>query len=325
MNENNSNEKSSREKIMDEIYTWRIGYNPDLANDVYGEFESVFDFVCANYYCFRVIIETSKDKLNDTFTVKFNEPTKVFENIDKLTEYSFIIHYDEDGRISSITWHNITPMDMPYYLKDPVYKLFKLAYYLFTHEKPKDPIHSRANELSKEELEKQKQEQEHALEACMIMFKGSLSMDRTIIHNAISQLIKHNHPYETLRLQYTLDENDKAIELDTVLKFNDKDAINIVFSKEELYLLVYDLKEDNTCNHIIGSLKVPFEVYGGIHIYVDGYQLTSKIEDNIDTEAYQTIVKDKHIKTLFEIVYQLIYMKERYVWHDFIDHLNNAI
>ena len=321
MGENNSNEKekSSREKIMDEVYTWRIGYNPDLANDTYGEFKSVFDFVCANYYCFRVIMETSKDKLSDAFTVKFDVPTKVFENIDKLTEYSFVLHYDEDGRITSITWHNITPTDMPYYLKDPVYKLFKLAYYLFTHEKPKESIHSRANELSKEEIEIRKQEQ--ALEACMIMFKGSLTMDRTIIHNAIAQLIKPNHPYETLRLQYTLDENDKASELDTVLKFNTKDAINIVFSKKELYLLVYDVKEDNTCNHIIGSLKVPFNEYGGIHIYVDGYELKSAVEDNIDTEAYQTIIKDDRIKSLFEIVYQLIYMKERHVWRDFIDHL----
>lgn len=313
-------EKSSREKIMDEVYTWRIGYNPDLQNDTYGEFKSVFDFVCANYYYFRVIMETSKDKLNHTFTAKFDVPTKVFENVNELTEYSFIIHYDEDGRIGSITWHNITPTDMPYYLKDPVYKLFKLAYYLFTHEKPKDPIHSRANELSNEEIEKRKQEQ--ALEACMVMFKGSLSMDRTIIHNAISQIIKPNHPYETLRLQYTLDENDKASELDTVLKFNTKDAINIVFSKKELYLLVYDVKEeDNTCKHIIGSLKVPFDEYGGIHVYVDGYELKSTVEDNIDTEAYQTIIKDNGIKTLFEIVYQLIYMKERHVWRDFIDHL----
>lgn len=319
MVENNSNEKSSREKIMDEVYTWRIGYNPDLANDTYGEFKSVFDFVCANYYCFRVIMETSKDKLSHTFTVKFNEPTFVFEKINKLTEYSFILHYDEDGRITSITWHNITPTDMPYYLKDPVYKLFKLAYYLFTHEKPKEPIHSRANELSKEELEKQKQEQ--ALEACMIMFKGSLSMDRTIIHNAIAQIVTLNHSYETLRLQYTLDENDKASKLDTILKFNDNDAINIVFSKEELYLLVYDLKEDNTCKHIIGSLKVPFNEYGGIHVYIDGYELASTVEDNIDTEAYQTIIKDERIKSLFEIVYQLIYMKERHVWRDFIDHL----
>ena len=155
----------------------------------------------------------------------------------------------------------------------------------------------------------------------MVMFKGSLSMDRTIIHNAISQIIKPNHPYETLRLQYTLDENDKASELDTVLKFNTKDAINIVFSKKELYLLVYDVKEDNTCNHIIGSLKVPFDEYGGIHVYVDGYELKSTVEDNIDTEAYQTIIKDNGIKTLFEIVYQLIYMKERHVWRDFIDHL----
>ena len=319
MDENNSNEKSSREKIMDEVYTWRIGYNPDLSNDTYGEFKSVFDFVCANYYYFRVIMETSKDKLNDAFTVKFDTPTKVFENVNELTYYSFIIHYDEDGRITSITWHNITPTDRPYYLKDPVYKLFKLAYYLFTHEKPKEPIHSRANELSNEEREKRKQEQ--ALEACMVMFKGSLSMDRTIIHNAISQIIKPNHPYETLRLQYTLDENDKASELDTVLKFNTKDAINIVFSKKELYLLVYDVKEDNTCNHIIGSLKVPFDEYGGIHVYVDGYELKSTVEDNIDTEAYQTIIKDNGIKTLFEIVYQLIYMKERHVWRDFIDHL----
>lgn len=312
-------EKSSREKIADEVYTWRRGYNPDLENDMHGEFESVFDFVCANYYYFRVIMETSKDKLNHTFTVKFKEPTKVFENIDELTEYSFIIHYDEDDRIGSITWHNITPTDIPICPRDPVYKLFKLAYYLFTHEKPKEPIHSRANELSNEEIEKRKQEQ--ALEACLIMFKGSLSMDRTIIHNAISQIIKPNHPYETLRLQYTLDENDKASELDTVLKFNTKDAINIVFSKKELYLLVYDVKEDNTCKHIIGSLKVPFNEYGGIHVYVDGYQLTSTVEDNIDTEAYQTIIKDNGIKTLFEIVYQLIYMKERHVWRDFIDHL----
>lgn len=319
-------EKSSREKIADEVYTWRRGYNPDLENDTYGEFKSVFDFVCANYYYFRVIMETSKDKLNHTFTVKFKEPTKVFENIDELTEYSFIIHYDEDDRIGSITWHNITPTDIPICPRDPVYKLFKLAYYLFTHEKPKDPIRSRANELSelseeeKEELEKRKQEQ--ALEACMVMFKGSLSMDRTIIHNAISQIIKPNHPYETLRLQYTLDENDKASELDTILKFNTKDAINIVFSKKELYLLVYDLKEeDNTCKHIIGSLKVPFNEYGGIHVYVDGYELKSAVEDNIDTEAYQTIIKDNGIKTLFEIVYQLIYMKERHVWRDFIDHL----
>ena len=319
MGENNSEEKSSREKIMDEVYTWRIGYNPDLANDTYGEFESVFDFVCANYYCFRVIMTTSEDKLSDTFTVKFNEPTFVFEKIDKLTEYSFVLHYDEDGRIGSITWHNITPTDMPYYLKDPVYKLFKLAYYLFTHEKPINPIRSQAHELSKEE--RQTREQEQALEACMIMFKGSLTMDRTIIHNAICQLIKPNHPYETLKLQYTLDENDKASKLDTILKFNDKDAINIVFSKEELYLLVYDVKEDNTCKHIIGSLKVPFNEYGGIKIYVDGYELKSTIEDNIDKEAYQTLIKDVHIKSLFEIVYQLIYMKERHVWRDFIDHL----
>lgn len=315
----NSNEKSSREKIMDEVYTWRIGYNPDLANDTYGEFKSVFDFVCANYYCFRVIMETSEDKLSHTFTVKFNEPTYVFENIDKLTEYSFTLNYDEDGRIGSITWHNITPMDTPYYLKDPVYKLFKLAYYLFTHEKPKDPIHSRANELSKEEIETREQEQ--ALEECMIMFKGSLTMDRTIIHNAIAQIVTLNHSYETLRLQYTLDENDKASKLDTILKFNDNDAINIVFSKEELYLLVYDVKEDNTCKHIIGSLKVPFNEYGGIKIYVDGYELKSTVEDNIDKEAYQTIIKDERIKSLFEIVYQLIYMKERHVWRDFIDHL----
>lgn len=315
----NSNEKSSREKIMDEVYTWRIGYNPDLANDTYGEFKSVFDFVCANYYCFRVIMETSKDKLSHTFTVKFNEPTYVFENINKLTEYSFTLNYDEDGRISSITWHDITPTDMPYYLKDPVYKLFKLAYYFFTHEKPKDPIYSRENELSKEELEKQKQEQ--ALEACMIMFKGSLSMDRTIIHNAIAQIVTLNYSYETLKLQYTLDENDKASKLDTILKFNDNDAINIVFSKEELYLLVYDLKDDNTCKHIIGSLKVPFNEYGGIKIYIDGYELASTVEDNIDKEAYQTIIKDERIKSLFEIVYQLIYLKERHVWRDFIDHL----
>ena len=319
MVEHNSDEKSSREKIMDEVYTWRIGYNPDLANDVYGEFESVFDFVCANYYCFRVIMETSEDKLSHTFTVKFNEPTCVFENIDKLTEYSFTLKYDEDGRINSITWHNITPTDMPYYLKDPVYKLFKLAYYLFTHEKPKDPIHSRANELSKEELEKQKQEQ--ALEAAIINFKGSLTMDRTIIHNAIAQIITLNHSYETLRLQYTLDENDKASKLDTILKFNDKDAINIVFSKEELYLLVYDLKDDNTCKHIIGSLKVPFDEEGSIDVYIDDYELKSTVEDNIDTEAYQTIIKDERIKSLFEIVYQLIYLKERHVWRDFIDHL----
>ena len=154
------NEKSSREKILDEVYTWRRGYNPDLWNDTYGEFESKFDFICANYYCFRVIMETSKDKLNDTFTVKFDVPTKVFENVNELTEYSFIIHYDEDGRIGSITWHNITPTDRPYYLKDPVWKLFKLAYYLFTHEKPKDVIRSRAQELSDEELEKQKREKE---------------------------------------------------------------------------------------------------------------------------------------------------------------------
>ena len=312
-------EKSSREKIADEVYTWRRGYNPDLQNDTYGGFESVFDFACANYYCFRVTLKLSKDKCDETFTVTFDKPTKVFKNVDELTEYSFIIHYDEDDRITSITWHNITPTDMPYYLKDPVYKLFKLAYYLFTHEKPKDPIHSRANELSNEEIEKRKQEQ--ALLACMVIFKGSLSMDRTIIHNAISQIIKPNHPYETLRLQYTLDENDKASELDTVLKFNTKDAINIVFSKKELYLLVYDVKEDNTCKHIIGSLKVPFNEYGGIHVYVDGYELKSTVEDNIDTEAYQTIIKDNGIKTLFEIVYQLIYMKERHVWRDFIDHL----
>lgn len=320
-NENNSNEKSSREKILDEVYTWRIGYNPDLANDTYGEFKSTFDFVCANYYYFRVVVETSKDKLQHTFTVKFEEPTFVFEKVDKLTEYSFVLHYDEDGRISSISWHNITPTDMPYYLKDPVYKLFKLAYYLFTHEKPKDPI--QPHELSKEEYETRKQEQ--ALMACMIMFKGSLTMDRTIIHNAISQIVTLNHSYETLRLQYTLDENDKASKLDTVLKFTNEDAINIVFSKEELYLLVYDLKEDNTCKHIIGSLKVPFNEYGGINIYIDGYELKSTVEDNIDTEAYQTIIKDERIKSLFEIVYQLIYLKERYVWHDFIDHLNNTI
>lgn len=319
MGENNSKEKSSREKIMDEVYTWRIGYNPDLANDTYGEFESVFDFVCANYYCFRVIMETSEDKLSHTFTVKFEEPTFVFENIDKLTEYSFVLHYDEDGRIGSITWHNITPTDMPYYLKDPVYKLFKLAYYLFTHEKPINPIHSRGRKLSNEELEKIKRE--HELDVAIINFKGSLTMDRTIIHNAISQIVTLNHSYETLRLQYTLDENDKASELDTVLKFNENDAINIVFSKKELYLLVYDLKEDNTCKHIIGSLKVPFDEDGSIDVYVDGYELKSTIEDNIDKEAYQTIIKDAHIKSLFEIVYQLIYMKERHVWRDFIDHL----
>lgn len=320
MNEShNSNEKSSREKIMDEVYTWRIGYNPDLANDTYGEFKSVFDFVCANYYCFRVIMETSKDKRSHTFTVKFEEPTFVFENINKLTEYSFIIHYDEDGRIDSITWHNVTPTDIPIYPRDPVYKLFKLAYHLFTYEKPKDPIHSRANELSEEELEKRKQEQ--ALKAAIINFKGSLSMDRTIIHNAIAQIVTLNHSYETLRLQYTLDENDKASKLDTVLKFNDKDAINIVFSKEELYLLVYDVKEDNTCKHIIGSLKVPFDEDGSIDVYIDDYELVSTVEDNIDTEAYQTIIKDERIKSLFEIVYQLIYLKERHVWRDFIDHL----
>lgn len=313
MSENNSNEKSSREKIMDEVYTWRIGYNPDLANDTYGEFESVFDFVCANYYCFRVIMTTSEDKRSHTFTVKFEEPTFVFEKVNKLTEYSFVLNYDEDGRISSITWHNITPVDMPYYLKDPVYKLFKLAYYLFTNEKPKDPI--RTCTISAEEFEKQKLEQE------VIKFKGSATMDRIIIHNAISQIITVNHSYETLRLQYTLDENNKASKLDTVLRFNDKDAINIVFSKEELYLLVYDLKDDNTCKHIIGSLKVPFNENGGINIYVHSYQLTSTIEDNIDKEAYQTIIKDDRIKSLFEIVYQLIYLKERYVWHDFIDHL----
>lgn len=319
MDKNNSNEKSSREKIMDEVYTWRIGYNPDLENDTYGEFESVFDFVCANYYCFRVIMETSKDKCSHTFTVKFEEPTFVFEKVDKLTEYSFVLHYDEEGRIDSITWHNVTPTDMPYYLKDPVYKLFKLAYYLFTHEKPKEPIHSRVNELSKEELEKQKQEQ--ALKAAIINFKGSLSMDRTIIHNAIAQIVTLNHSYETLRLQYTLDENDKASKLDTVLKFNAKDAINIVFSKKELYLLVYDVKEDNTCKHIIGSLKVPFDEDGSIDVYIDDYELVSTVEDNIDAEAYQTIIKDERIKSLFEIVYQLIYMKERHVWRDFIDHL----
>ena len=319
MVENNSEEKSSREKIMDEVYTWRIGYNPDLANDTYGEFESIFDFVCANYYCFRVIMETSKDKLSHTFTVKFNEPTYVFENIDKLTEYSFVLHYDEDGRIGSITWHNITPTDMPYYLKDPVYKLFKLAYYLFTNEEPKEQIHYRGRKLSNEELEKIKRE--HELDVAIINFKGSLTMDRTIIHNAICQIIKPNHPYETLKLQYALDENDKASELDTVLKFNDNDAINIVFSKKELYLLVYDLKEDNTCKHIIGSLKVPFDEDGSIDVYIDDYELKSTIEDNIDKEAYQTIIKDAHIKSLFEIVYQLIYMKERHVWRDFIDHL----
>lgn len=319
MSENNSNEKSSREKIMDEVYTWRIGYNPDLANDTYGEFESIFDFVCANYYCFRVIMTTSEDKRSHTFTVKFEEPTYVFEKVNKLTEYSFVLHYDEDGRISSITWHNITPTDMPYYLKDPVYKLFKLAYHLFTNEKPKEQVHYRGRKLSEEELEKIKRE--HELEAAIINFKGSLTMDRTIIHNAISQIVTLNHSYETLRLQYTLDENNKASKLDTILKFTNEDAINIVFSKEELYLLVYDVKDDNTCKHIIGSLKVPFDEDGSINVYIDDYELKSTIEDNIDKEAYQTIIKDDRIKSLFEIVYQLIYLKERHTWHDFINHL----
>ena len=40
-------EKSSREKIADEVYTWRRGYNPDLQNDTYGGFESVFDCLIA--------------------------------------------------------------------------------------------------------------------------------------------------------------------------------------------------------------------------------------------------------------------------------------
>lgn len=128
----NLTEESHRQQIWDITYNWR--YDNHMVNDVYGQYESIFEFRCPGY-TYRLEMSSNKDDSIYNFKVKFTHPPhKMFEDIIAIPEYSFSVTFNEDGNIKNIDMKNIRPSNVPIYPKDPVWKLFTTIYELFDKE-----------------------------------------------------------------------------------------------------------------------------------------------------------------------------------------------
>lgn len=136
----NPTEESHRQQIWDITYNWR--YDNHMVNDVYGQYESIFEFRCPNY-SYRLELSSNEDRSIYKFEVKFDDPPhKMFEDLIAIPQYSFTVTFNEDGNIKEMYMNNIRPSNVPIYPKDPVWKLFTTIYELFDKEPEEETTQS---------------------------------------------------------------------------------------------------------------------------------------------------------------------------------------
>lgn len=152
----NPTEESHRQQIWDITYNWR--YDNHMVNDVYGQYESIFEFRCPNY-SYRLEFSSSNESSIYKFEVKFTHPPhKMFEDVIAMNGYSFTVTFNEDGNIKDIDMKNIRPTNIPLYPKDPVWRLFTTIYELFG----KEPEEEEVTQSIEIDMEKYKLIQENA-------------------------------------------------------------------------------------------------------------------------------------------------------------------
>lgn len=278
----NPTEESHRQQIWDITYNWR--YDNHMVNDVYGQYESIFEFRCPGYTYRLEFLSNEEDSIYN-FKVKFTHPPhKMFEDLIAIPQYSFSVIFNEDGNIKEMYMKNIRPSNVPIYPKDPVWKLFTTAYELFD----KEP------ELFKEESPHEKIRSE------LVTLKGSRNFnfgDSGLIYYLIFNKFAFHHGYVsdgTRIIFHELMHNDGSIEIKKT-------------SETTIDIIVYNYNRSD----ILGSLSIEFDSNGDIACYYipcDNGDLSAipKIKDNITDETYEFIKEDKYALGFFEAIYTII-------------------
>lgn len=277
----NPTEESHRQQIWDVTYNWR--YDNHMINDVYGQYESIFEFRCPNY-SYRLEFSSSNESSIYKFEVKFTHPPhKMFEDVIAMNGYSFTVTFNEDGNIKDIDMKNIRPTNIPLYPKDPVWKLFTTIYELFGKEA----------ELFKEESSHEK------IRSKLVTLKVSRNFnfgDSGLIYYLIFNKFAFHYgdANGTRIIFHELMHNNGSIEIKKT-------------SEMTLDIIVYNYNRTD----ILGNLSIEFDSGGDIACYYipcDNGDLSArlKIQDNIRDETYEFIKEDKYALGFFEAIYTII-------------------